>query len=331
MNFIERLYAAAVVTGIILFILLFSGSGQSGIVIGADFAGGSGTADDPYIVENADQLDQVRNYPGDHFVMSENIDLSGYSRFEEWQPIGDESSPFTGVFDGGGHEITSLEISSPRETKVGLFGSLDNATVKNLRLVSVDIDGGEYVGGLAGVNWGDQSRIKKVFVGGEVTGERFIGGIVGSNTGHVEKSFARAELSGQEYVGGLIAQNFAAVIEDCYFKGEVEGEKLVGGFVGENYRQGRIHNSYSAAVVKGNRQKGGFVGSGNAGADNFYDSDVSGFDYNGYQGTPKKTEKLLKEETFQTWDFDDVWKIDRGESYPFFRWQEEHIPYAGEN
>ena len=74
----------------------------------AAFAGGSGTEEDPFLIETAAQLDEVRQQPAAWYKMVTNITLSG-----AWTPIGaDETAPFTGHFDGNGYAIAGLSVSA---------------------------------------------------------------------------------------------------------------------------------------------------------------------------------------------------------------------------
>ena len=98
------------------------------------FAGGSGTAEDPWQIATAEQLDRVRDDLKAHYVLTDDIDLSGY---ENWIPIGafqslsdapeDAEVPhpdfaFTGTFDGAGHTISNLTVSCEAPMGAGLFG-----------------------------------------------------------------------------------------------------------------------------------------------------------------------------------------------------------------
>ena len=106
----------------------------------AQFSGsGSGTKDDPYLIFYAEQLSQVRNFlnkEGVYFKLMSDIDLSDWisenAPKEGWRPIGVDSSPFKGIFDGNGHKISNFMINRPGTTNVGLLGYAENATIKNI-------------------------------------------------------------------------------------------------------------------------------------------------------------------------------------------------------
>src|SRR5699024_619962 len=91
-------------------------------VFAMDFAGGSGTAADPYLIETAEQLDKVRDYRTSHFKLMADIDLgvAPYNQGEGWEPIGMNGQPFGGTFDGDNKTISNLKINRPNENDIGL-------------------------------------------------------------------------------------------------------------------------------------------------------------------------------------------------------------------
>jgi len=110
------------------------------------FSGGTGTQADPYLIATAEDLNNVRNYLSAHFLQINDIDLSEY---ENWEPIGDDTTPFTGSYDGGNYNITNLMINRPELGYVGFFGYCYSALLKNCNIHG-SIIGGNNCGGLAG-------------------------------------------------------------------------------------------------------------------------------------------------------------------------------------
>ena len=111
-----------------------------------------------------------------NIILDNDIDLSDI----DWTPIGTESRPYTGTFDGGTYTITGLTVNQTREN-VGLIGCIgSNGTVKNVKLENVNITGdGYFVGGVAGTNYG---TIENCSVDGTLTNNRhYLGGVVGNN------------------------------------------------------------------------------------------------------------------------------------------------------
>jgi len=121
------------------------------------FAGGEGTAEDPYQIADWYQLDSVRYYLSSYFILINNLDSNsiGYTWLagptanggKGWQPIG----TFTGSFDAQRYEIRDLFIDRPGENYVGLFNRVGwEGVIKDIGVVNVTVIGQDYVGGLAG-------------------------------------------------------------------------------------------------------------------------------------------------------------------------------------
>ena len=112
---------------------------------------------------------------------------------QSWTPIGSYSNRYTGTFDGEGHTISGLQLSSIGSNNVGLFGYVDGGTVKNLNLEITSVSGNDYVGGVVGRN------------DGTITGCMVSGGSV----------TASAE---DAYVGGVEGNDYGGTITDCYWQ-----------------------------------------------------------------------------------------------------------------
>ena len=106
----------------------------------AQFSGsGSGTENDPYLIFNPIQLNEVRNYLDNSnvwFKMMYDIDLEEWladnNPTQGWQPIGNATSKFKGHFEGNGHKITGLIINRSTTDYIGFFGYTDGAAISNL-------------------------------------------------------------------------------------------------------------------------------------------------------------------------------------------------------
>ena len=109
-----------------------------------------------YMVHNADGLlawAQSKDVLTTDCTLTANIDLTD----QNWTPIGSYSNygpndGYTGIFDGGGHTISGLQISSTGNN-IGLFGRVNGGTVENLNLANVSVSGYYYVGGVVGSNY----------------------------------------------------------------------------------------------------------------------------------------------------------------------------------
>ncbi|MCG8540956.1 MAG: hypothetical protein MJA82_13600, partial [Clostridia bacterium] len=111
-----------------------------------EVSGGKGTAEEPYIISTKEQLNNLRFQLNGHYKLGNDIDLGNV----EWEPIGIQTMAFTGVLDGAGYKISNLKIYKPQENYIGLFGYIDSATIKDLKVENVDIEGRNYVGALVG-------------------------------------------------------------------------------------------------------------------------------------------------------------------------------------
>ena len=253
------------------------------------FNSGFGTSATPYTITNWTQLQNI-NYASDttllnkYYTLLNNINsaTADYTALASatangntgWNPIGSQYNSFAGNFNGDGHTISNLTIKRETEDYIGLFGGIRQATIQNVGLVSVDIRGKRYVGGLVGFN--DDATIKNSYAAGSVLGS-------GDN------------------VGGLVGYNAYGTITNSYATGSVSGASIVGGLVGRNF-SGNISKSYSTASVSGTSSVGGLVGVSNGFVTNsFWDTSVYGTSAG---GTGKTTAELKKFSTFDNagWD-----------------------------
>ncbi len=175
----------------------------------------------------------------------------------------------------------------------------------------------ERVGGLVGSNIGNVSYSSSM---GHTDGDMHVGGLVGYNIGHVTNSYAVGDTTGWGRVGGLVGSS-EETISRSYATGNVSGSQYIGGFIGEN--SGIVSNSYAAGGVSGSNI-GGFAGRNFDGTveNSFYDSDTTGQSDTG-KGTPKTTVEMKTQTTFTDagWDFDEIWHMVEGYTYPLLQWQ----------
>ncbi len=192
---------------------------------------------------------------------------------EGWQPIqsGDAwvlvaEYPFAAIFDGNGNTISNLYINGPdnpqHSAPAGLFGSASDSIIRNVGLVGVHVVGFVSVGGLAGTNLG---HIEDSYVTGSVAGFGYVGGLAGFADSSSEISGSHfsgtvtARATDGQAVGGLVGHQ-SGVIRASYASGSVSGNENVGGLAGENDGGANIVASYSSAEVSGNRGVGGLAG-----------------------------------------------------------------------
>lgn len=191
----------------------------------AVFASGAGTEADPYLIENASQLAAFRDavnagddYDGKYVALGADVDLEG----AEWTPIGagtrkssgiaEGSTPFAGTFDGAGHTVSGLKITSTQgaDYAIGLFGILDGATVKNLTVADakIAVPQNELAGILCGM-LANGSTVSGVSVSGSVSGKAGVGGIAGRMTlsgtiENCENSASVTAAGGVGNAGGIV-------------------------------------------------------------------------------------------------------------------------------
>jgi len=147
---------------------------------GGKFGGGTGTTVDPYLIEDADDLNEVRRNLTASFKLVNNINLgiAPYNTGEGWTPI---VGSYTGTFDGNAKSILNLYINMPTKDNIGLFAQFDG-TIKDLGFISPNVTGKTYVGVFAG-NKDSTTNLNRIFIkSGNVNGFTYVGGLIGHLT-----------------------------------------------------------------------------------------------------------------------------------------------------
>ena len=201
-----------------------------------------------YTVTSADGLMNVAKLVNGgktdiNITLDKNIDLTG----KDWTPIGTSfSNKYTGTFDGGGHTIKGLTVTT-NDQFVGLFGSIGYAgTVKNVMMEDVQITSNRSSGFAGGVAGYSDGTIENCSVSGSVSGTVYVGGVVGAQwNGSITGCSSSATVKGTVYVGGVAGQtNGGATLTACYATGnviiEIAPKKNIsgGGLVGMNGGKG---------------------------------------------------------------------------------------------
>ena len=201
-----------------------------------------------YTVYNADGLLNVAELVNGgktdiNITLDTDIDLTG----KDWTPIGTSfSNKYTGTFDGGGHTIKGLTVTT-NDQFVGLFGSIGYAgTVKNVMMEDVQITSNRSLGFAGGVAGYSDGTIENCSVSGSVSGTVYVGGVVGAQwNGSITGCSSSATVKGTVYVGGVAGQtNGGATLTACYATGnviiEIAPKKNIsgGGLVGMNGGKG---------------------------------------------------------------------------------------------
>ncbi len=337
---------------LIISILLIS------LSLSAQFAGGSGTVDDPYLIGTAEHLNNIRNFLTAHFEQTADIDLDipPYNEGLGWEPV----STFSGSYNGNGNIIENLYVNRPASSSIGLFGITDGAVLNDIALVNVSVIGGSTTGGLVGELFG-ASSITNCYLTGEITGAGNTGGLVGNARYNsvIENSYTNATVAGEfptggivgvaghfndygdisgcfvmghtttvemtnSFVGGIVGSLWNSTLSDSYNVGPVTGQ-YAGGLAARS-NEGTIVNSFAAGLITGptNDNLAGLVAQtiGTSPIINSYwNIETTGQSTTSGGGTGLVTTEMVLETSFSDWDFAAIWQIVEGESYPFHQWQ----------
>ena len=327
-----------------------------------EFAGGTGTKADPYLISSPKQLDQIRNFTTSHFKLTTDIDLTDIN----WIPIPN----IEGTIDGDGFKIKNLYINTSNNS-VGLIGLINkngivknltfenpyvknsgqysgvvagqsNGVLNNVHVLNGEVIGGNYfTGGLIGSTYAYGATIEKLSYKGKVNGTMYVGGLFGqARYANINQASSSAEIvSTMDFAGGLIGHTDKIVLNDAYSTGQIDSEgRQTGGIVGELTSSSSINNIYSSMNINGTTDIGGIVGTNAGTINNVFslNSNIKGSNSNGGHIAGKNTGKitgaafpdslkyisnvphtsrllnsseLTKAETYQTFDFENVWKI----------------------
>ena len=178
----------------------------------AQYGGGTGEPNDPYLIYTAEQMITMGSDPNlynKHFMLAADINLEGYIFNEaiiapaRWvgRAGNIQGTAFSGSLDGKGFTIQNLSMQEGEGEFMGLFGLLgQGAQITNLGLLNVTIHAKRYpVGGVAGLN--ASGKLIKVYCTGTIVGDHDVGGLVGKNeSGIIINSHSAVTISGNSYV-----------------------------------------------------------------------------------------------------------------------------------
>ena len=321
-----------------------------GMLFAGTYSGGSGTSGDPWQIADIDDLLELNTTQADwnnynyYFIQTADIDAAACSTWNSgagWMPIGNEVGGdyrFKGSYDGQGYVISGLYINRTGTDYVGFFGRTHSATIKDLGLTNVDIDGKTYVGGLVGYAEGgtitscyssgtvhssgqmtgglggmfDHATVSNSYSSCGVSSDiSSTGGFVGYLSGSVtiNRCYASGNVSANSdyancggFVGFINADN---TVNDCYSRGQASGGYRVGGFVGiVNGSGNSINRCFSSGRVNGwGSNVGGFIGLGGGASNSFFDAETDNIGTtssgtNSGGAIGKTTEEMKTLETF---------------------------------
>ncbi len=254
--------------------------------IAKEFAGGSGSKYDPYIIKTGGQLLLIKSYPSSYFELANDIDLDN----KNWLPI----EKFSGNFDGAGYTVSNLRVDRNDIKYFGLFGST-TGDIKNLTISGVNIKNDGTTGAVAG----SASTITNCHVilaqgsvlSGQTTGGivghgklvkdctvtaihedatikgRTVGGIAGQIAGNYNEDVyatnchVSCNISGESWIGGIVGHGGEySNIEQCSYKGNIVGNEYVGGILGYSSRGIGITSCYASVHIEADEYVGGIFG-----------------------------------------------------------------------
>lgn len=287
-------------------------------------------------IYSIEDLNAVRGNLSGSYKLMNDLDFNDQSSWEDyetnhdiilnpttgWLPIGNNSSRFSGIFDGQGYSISNIVINAPALSYVGLFGYIDTSgTVKNLDLVGVSITGYDYTGAIAGRNMGG---ILDCSVTGTISGKRYYtGGITGYSAGTVSgcEVLNSTITSLSNYLGGIVGYLYSgtgSTISNSHVLGtSISGTNYIGGILG-------YANSSSPVIVSNSYFVGTIVGTLSsidgliANRDSFYDRVINSFysfEETTINGTNKFNVGALEKKYFDIWVANNLLPLDPGDYF----------------
>ena len=261
-----------------------------------------------YTVTSADGLMNVAELVNGgktdiNITLDKNIDLTG----KGWTPIGTSfDNSYKGTFDGCGHTITGLAVTT-NDQFVGLFGYLNRAgTVKNVVMEGIQITSNHMfgcTGGVVGYSWG---TIENCSVSGSVSGTDCVGGVVGSQkAGSIIGCCTSATVKGTHYVGGVAGEKWGTMTA-CYATGnvtlEIASQKNLsgGGVVGLNGGS-RVLACYATGNVTSTGSSTGNVHIGGLFGDSYTTVTACYWKNNQERGYKTAPESMKVDGTYVTW------------------------------
>lgn len=300
------------------------------------YAGGSGTKDDPYLISSEQQLDWLRfevNELGTdtldvYYELIKSLDFSKYDsdgvlENGNWVPI----KTFKGYFNGKGHSIENLKVIMPNSNDVGVFGDLENATIKNIYLTNLRLEGNDRVGGVAGYT--ANSEIIQVSVQGIVNGKYRVGGVIGSfYNSRLKEVFSDVLVTnGGARTGGIVGSSWSGWISNSFSQSTVLGKQHTGGIVGYNASYSKVENSVNIGQVLGDGQKGGLAGYnvGSTVINSYWNVESALITTTIGEGIGLTTSQMTDFNAFKyikDFDFENTWQLCQG-GYPKLKWKND--------
>ncbi|MBR2381851.1 MAG: hypothetical protein IKA84_05110 [Clostridia bacterium] len=231
---------------------------------------GSGTQEDPYLVTSGADLayiagvvnaagEQVPNFSGKYFKLTQSIDLNGHDLYVGKYTGWSTRKGFYGFFDGNHCTVRGLDQNA------SLFGTIEGGYLKNLSVYGkISNSTTEATGGIVGycASGGMLENLTNYVT---VNGKSTLGGVVGNaenQASTVTNCVNYGDVTGSSYIIGGIAGSGGHDVKNCVNFGNVTSTTsvCVGGIAGTTKTTGKIENCYNYGDIKGSGQLGGIVG-----------------------------------------------------------------------
>jgi len=297
----------------------------------------------PHPICTLSDLNKMREHLDWNYILSNDINAYDTISWEDgagFLPVGDSSTEYSGMFDGGGHLIKNLFIYRPSTSQVGLFGkTTSDSVITKVGIVDANILGFAEVGGVAGKIDGNitKSFASGYFATSEADSANCVGALNGSSVGNIVDSYSNGTVySGWGYAGGLSCGN--GHIINSYSTANTSksyvSHNSAGGLISE-INTAHVINSFST----GRADSGGLIGRiwscvGSCITNSYwYDQAGDGATQcytNGDTNCTKITDAnggiawfyLETNSPMNTWDFVDTWTV-RDNNYPILKWQNQ--------
>ena len=294
---------------------------------GSDYIGLFGYTDNAYI-QNLQlvNIDITGNDRTGGLVGNNNATtISNCHTSGEIDGTGNWAGGITGWNSGHIAESTSSATVTGNNSVGGITGFAFDDSILMECVFSGDVTGNMYVGGLVG--FARLTDVDDSYVTGEVSGSKHVGGALGRSwNSHLKGCFATGDILGlDDDTGGLVGELISnSSIEDCFARGNVSGNNNVGGLVGL-MTASSITNAYATGSVSAYETSGGLVGLHNSGdvVNSYWDTETSDQDSSA-AGEGRTTEEMTHpyaDNTYENWDFDDIWNADEAhdanDGYPY--------------
>ena len=216
----------------------------------------------------ANEVNNGDSKSGKIIYLTSDLDLGG--KFDSdgnaldgnisWTPIGTESNPFSGTFDGNGHIISNMYINA--DDSAAFFYRVVNSSIKNLGIENSYVQSKNGAAS-ALISTAVYTKVHAVYASVMLNGQKMTSGLVSYATGlNIKNSYNTGNITSndKQFGAGIIGYLGldSSVVENCYNLGNLSGGTQSGGIVGG--LQGVVKNTYNIGNITGNSGRGGIVG-----------------------------------------------------------------------